>query len=201
MDQELRTKNKKIRKKLSSKSLVLSPKLLGFTLIELIVTTTIIIILTTIGISSYNNMNETQTLRDAASDLKNNLRMTQNKVAAGEKICGSGVNACGGANETCGDEDAEIPLSGWRIEFNVNSYRIYGICGSNEFNSKTYSVLGNPKVTISYPLATETLTFKAFPTTVVNAGNICLSGFNKYYKITVSKSGEINDNGIVSSCP
>ena len=170
---------------------------MGFTLIELIVTTTIIIILTTIGISSYNNMNETQTLRDAGSDLKNNLRMAQNKVANGEKVCGA--TACGGANDIC-DGD-ETPLAGWQVKFNTSSYDIYGLCGADEltkFSSKTYP-LGD-KVTIS-PASVAKLTFKAFPTIVFDFGDICLFGFNKYYKISVSKSGEINDSGIVSSCP
>jgi len=169
----------------------------GFTLIELIVTTTIILILTGVGIAAYNNFNETQILKQAALDLKNNLRFAQTKALAGEKVCGP--DFCGGADTDCGNEDDELPLSGWEVKFNADNYEIYGVCQDKTFNSKTYYYSNDQKIRVS-PLPLD-LRFKAAPLEVLNPGDICLSGFNKKYKLSVTLSGEIIDYGIVSTCP
>lgn len=166
----------------------------GFTLIELLVTTGIISILVTIGLASYNRFNERQILIQAASDLKNNLRLVQNKAMTGEKVCGAG--ACGGTNNICDNEAGEKPLSGWKITFAADSYTINGVCEETEFSDKTYNLASG--ISIS-PLPSP-VTFLSLTKGVSNQAIICLNGFSQIYKITVSSNGEIIDDGLKAVC-
>ncbi len=69
----------------------------GFTLIELLVVIVIIGILATILLASYNDFGARQEVRDAAEDLKSNLRKYQTFAISGQKnptnlLDGSGCN-------------------------------------------------------------------------------------------------------------
>lgn len=165
----------------------------GFSLIELVVAITIVFLLSGIGIASYNSFNETQSLKQEALDLKNNLRLAQNKALSNEKICGQ--TACGGDENTCLESE---PLTGWQVKFNLADYEIYGSCGSNIFSLKKYSLKSGLR--FSYPAQGFILTFQALTAAVVNSSVICLNDSNKTYKLEVKPSGEIKDYGI-TTCP
>lgn len=58
----------------------------GFTLIEIIVVTILIITLSSIGLAAYNSLHQRQVLQQAANEVKSALRDAQNRALAGEKI-------------------------------------------------------------------------------------------------------------------
>lgn len=100
----------------------------GFTLIELIVVTTIIALLTGGGIAAYNRFNEKQILEQAALDLKSNLRVAQNRALSGEKPTGCST------------------LDGYRASFLTASYNFQAICGGSLFGPVTTFNLEKVKI-------------------------------------------------------
>jgi prepilin-type N-terminal cleavage/methylation domain-containing protein len=109
---------------------------LGFTIIELLVTISIIAILFGLGAAKYNEFNRRQIIAQAANELKSNLILAQDKALSGEKDCR--VSKCGGNDGVCGTNDAnERSLEGWFVRIpsppNNTYYEIYGQCGGITF--------------------------------------------------------------------
>lgn len=103
----------------------------GFTLIELLIVIAVISILATIGVPVFTTFNKNQTLKNAASELKSNLRFAQNKAVSGDK------SGCSGT------------LVGWYATFtstgaNATSYNLTSRCKisgtESDGQSKTYSL-------------------------------------------------------------
>ncbi|TSC53515.1 MAG: Uncharacterized protein LiPW16_372 [Microgenomates group bacterium LiPW_16] len=154
---------------------------LGYTLIELMVVISIIGLLVGIGVAQYNEFNKNQTLKQAALTLKNNLRQTQNKALSGEKPT-SGCTAS---------------LSGHKLTFTDNrNYKIVASCGV-DLDVLTGLTLGQ---NVSKSSGPNSILFKVLGQGA-EAGTICLLGFGKRYKISVTVSGEIKDEGFVGTCP
>lgn len=159
-------------------SMRLPGKTSGFTLIELIVAVSIIGILFSIGVAKYGEFNRSQIVEQAALDLKNNLRLAQNRAFIGEKD--SSPTACGTTKY----------LDGWYVSFDSGSYDIYGRCGEDTTFFSTTIPLSSKKVTISSPLP-PTIRFKPLGNGVENAGTITLSGSGGSRTVTVTATGEI----------
>lgn len=153
----------------------------GFTLIEILTATSIMTLLFGIGMIRYNEFNQTQTLKQTALKLKNDLRMVQNKALAGEKpALGCTV------------------LDGYKVTFTATTYQYQATCSPAALGpATTYSLPASVSFS-SYP---SSIIFKVLGQGVNAAGTICLAGFSKYYKLVVTVSGEITDNGFVGSCP
>jgi len=83
----------------------------AFTLIEILVVTAIIMIVTGTGIAGYRRFNRKQILQTAAAELKSNLSLARSWAMAPRKV-------------SC---DAQA-LSGYRIEIASDSYEIYEVC-------------------------------------------------------------------------
>lgn len=156
----------------------------GFSLIELLISITIFGILVGIGMASYNEFNKTQTLKQAALNLKNDLRVAQNKALSGEKT-------------TCAQ------LDGYRVTFSnpqpdQGQYVLAAACaGGSSVNVDSVLL---PKNIFFNPLPSSLL-FKVLGQGVQTARTICVSGFTKIYKLSVTVSGETLDEGVVSACP
>ncbi|MFZ5366305.1 MAG: pilus assembly FimT family protein [Patescibacteria group bacterium] len=157
----------------------------AFTLIELLVVVSIIGILFGVGIAAYNQFNRTQMVVQTGKQVKNYLRLAQSKALTGEKdvVCGSGP--------------ASVPLEGWFIDFSAKE--IYGKCGNDEFGTIPLDIPNNVFVTYygANPLKFKTLAGGA---EVDTEATICISGFDKKYKLRVTSSGEIKDDGF-TTCP
>lgn len=168
------------------KKIILQNK--GLTLIEIIVSVSIIGILTAVGIASYTTFQETQTLKINAQNLINNLRTYQARAMAGEKA------------SLCGSDD----FYGYKIVFHSTSYEAYVTCsdtGDVSSSKKTHS-LSSP-VTLTSPSDGSHLIFKAMSGGIeasLEPLPINLCAYDKLYEITVSKTGEIQDEGITGSC-
>jgi len=145
----------------------------GFTLIELLIVTSIIGILLTTGLASYTNFNRKRMVREAALELMNNLRYAQSKALNGEKPSGCAI------------------LNGWKLEFVSGGYQIKAVCTNGEFGDKDFSF----PTGVSKTSGPSSFLFKVLAQGVNYGGEIELSGFGYKYKIKVTESGEISDEG------
>lgn len=145
----------------------------AFTLIELLIVTSLVGILLTMGVASHNTFNRRRVLRETALALLNNLRHTQTKALSGEK-----PNAC-------------TILNGWKLEFLGGGYQMRAVCTNGEFGEKNFSFPSG----VSKTAGPDSFLFKVLAHGVKGEGEIGLSGFGEIYKIKVSQSGEITDVG------
>lgn len=144
----------------------------GFTLIELMVVISIIALLAGGGVAAFSSFNKTQTLKAAANDLKNNLRLAQSKALSQEKPAGC----------SC--------LNGYQVTIAPSSYSIQAFCGveSPVPCGATQSFLVASGVSLS---PSSTIRFWVLKGGATPAA-ITISGFGKTPLImTVTKTGEI----------
>lgn len=146
-------------------------KLSGFTIIELLITISIIGLVLTIGLVYYQDFNRRQVVVQAAKDLKSNLRLAQSKALSGEKPGG-----CSGT------------LSGYRVDFTANNYTLAAICGDIPFGARTYSFTAG----VSKVSGPNSLLFRVLAGGVDPPGEIVLSGKNYSSKVVVKAGGEIS---------
>lgn len=86
----------------------------GFSLVELLITLSIIALLFSLGLTQYNRFNRRQVLIRAKDNLISELRLAQAKSLASEKPSDCGIN----------------PLVGHKLEFTSNqNYQIVAVCG------------------------------------------------------------------------
>jgi len=151
----------------------------GFTLVEVIVSVGIAISLIGAIIVNYNAHNDTQTLKQAALTLKNDLRLAQSKALAGEKP----ASDC-------------TELVGYSITFSVGSYSLRAQCSPEGAIGPTTTVTLPSGVTFS-PLPSS-FTFRVLSrgTTLAGVTPITLMGFAKSYRLEVSTGGDISDKGL-----
>lgn len=143
----------------------------GFTLIELLLAVSFIGILTAIGLASYNNYNQTQILKQAASDLKSNLRLAQNRAIAGEKPTGCGV------------------LDGYQVSFTAANYTVQALCSGSPLG--TVSTFNLP-AGVSLTSPPSPVLFKVLGLgTNIPSFTITLSGFGKTESVIITPTGEI----------
>lgn len=151
----------------------------GYTLIELLVVTSIMGILFTVGIASYNRFNRTQVLQQAALALKSNLRLAQNKALSGEK-----------------PDTAEcVVLWGYQVSFFHNQapgkdgYKIKPGCDGKYLDAweKSFDLPSS----ITFKTVPSPIFFKGLAQGLDQETTITLTGFGLEKAITVTKTGEI----------
>jgi len=148
---------------------LLAPTSKGFTLVELMVTITIIVLLAGVGAAGYINFNKTQALKSAANDLKNNLRLVQSKALAQEKPAGC------------------VNFEGYRL--NTSSYFMVALCDGVELGSsrKFFSLPSNVSLSPAQ-VDFSVLTGEVTPATItVSLGSSDLT-------VSVSATGKIEGN-------
>ena len=102
----------------------------GFTLLEVLVAATIIAVLSGVSLVGYNRFQERQQLVAAKEQLRNDLRLTQQKALAGEKPAGW----CAASGQT---------LAGWRLEFITppTTYEIKAVCSDGSVSQPDKTVI------------------------------------------------------------
>lgn len=90
----------------------------GFTLIEMIVAVTLMMVLLGLTISGYTSYNSKQNIKQAALTLKSNLRTARTNAMSGKKPL-----ECTEEGET---------LAGYEVSFTVSSYTITPQCSSTD---------------------------------------------------------------------
>lgn len=94
----------------------------GFSLIELMVSVTIIGLLAGLGLVGYSDFNQREQVRQAAETLKSHLRETQSRATGGYKP----VGWCAAAGTA---------LSAWRLRFTSSTeYVIEGVCSNGSIS-------------------------------------------------------------------
>src|SRR3990167_7241242 len=170
-------------------------KSVGFTLIEILVSISVISILLGITYAGYSAFDKRQKLISAGQTLKNILRDAQSRAYNGEVDC----SVC-----YCPNSQSNPQFSGWNVDF--TNRRIYGQCGSSTFSEVSFNlpaeVIITPFVTPVIPSAK--LLFRKYPPGADQKGTICIrrTDFSdSYYKISINLAGTVSDTGeILSSC-
>jgi type II secretory pathway pseudopilin PulG len=145
----------------------------GFTLIEILVTTTIIMLISSLGLAAYNDFNNRQTLDGVASQIKNDLRQIRGWAMNGKKSSG-----CNG------------DLIGYQVTFdpNAHTYRVALLC-PNPITINTFSY--DTRITLSGD-PTNVFVFAALDGSTNEEVTINLSLGARQGELTINSNGEIN---------
>jgi prepilin-type N-terminal cleavage/methylation domain-containing protein len=145
---------------------------LGFSLIELLISISIMTILVGGGIVSYINFNEKQRVIGAAREVQTYLRTAQTKARVGDvpdgcdHLEGYSIRALGGDN----------------------ALRLVAVCETGEVEINQYEI--NPNV--NFDQAVD-VTFANLHGGVSGAQSISLTGSNLSYEFAVTQGGEITE--------
>lgn len=156
----------------------------GFTLLELLVVTGIMIGITGFAISNYNDFNRVERLRQTGKTLKSDLRWAQSQATSGIK-----------PSAACTASDT---LQGYTLTFTQTSYSIQATCLIGGIATAV-----GPTTTVVFPTSSG-VTFSSIPinfqfnviTGAVSVDQtLALSAASHTYTIKISSSGDINDSG------
>ena len=155
----------------------------GFTLLEIIIAISLVMLLTGGVVAGYTSFNDTQKIKQAALTFKSYLRSAQTKATAGVKpaLC--------------------TTLDGYVVGITASSYRVDAMCGgsivSDEQTSHAVSLSGQ---TISSSPSMSSFVFRVLTHAVDIPGNTTFTfqSGTKGYQISVSPSGDISELGFVS---
>lgn len=151
----------------------------GFTLLELLVTTALIMLTVGVIVVNYNNYNENQRVKQAGLLLKTNLRYVQTKAFSAEKPAGC------------------TNLTGYTVTFTATNYSYVATCESFAGPTPTpVSVALAPGLSFtvvpSAPVQFQVLTRGV---NVASDVLITINGPVRNYRLQVTTSGNINDLG------
>jgi prepilin-type N-terminal cleavage/methylation domain-containing protein len=150
----------------------------GFTLIEMLVSITVMILLVGGGIASYITFNDRQTLATSGRKLETLLRAAQKKARVGDKPA-----ACNTLNSY------EVAVAA-----QSNVITLSAICANGPHEPRTETL--NPQITATQ---TRQIRFQVLHGGVTNAGTISLTNGVDTYEIAVSQGGEITDKGVTAN--
>jgi Tfp pilus assembly protein FimT len=146
-------------------------KTIGLTLVEILVTSAIVMTISGLGLAAYNDFNNRQILNATADELKNNLRQVRGWAMAGRKMTG------------CTDT-----LSGYQISFSPDDYQYQvAVLCPNEIAVNTFSY--SDKVTISYD---QSFVFQALTGETGDQIQIDLVLGTRSKSLNINTNGEIN---------
>lgn len=148
----------------------------GYTLVELMVTVTIIVFLTSFGISAYGKAQTSQATKTATETILSALSEAQKKASTGTSDCGAGVE-----------------YFGQKIVFQNSNIALRSTCSTGD--SAIIKNISVPGVTFT---ATSTFIFRPLSQGVILSGgntNISYSAGSSTYLIQVMPSGSIVNQG------
>jgi len=155
----------------------------GFTLIELIVVISILLLISSGVIANYNNFNENQRVKQLALTLKTNLRLAQTKALSGAKPLAPFLCA---------------QLESYTVTFSSSQYSVQATCAAPDDGQGDIMTVSLPSgVTLSTLPLTPVLEFYVLNqgTNLSSEVTIALTGL-KNYAISVAPNGSISDLGI-----
>jgi prepilin-type N-terminal cleavage/methylation domain-containing protein len=157
----------------------------GFTLIELIVSITLIMIVTGYIIANYNNFSENQQIKQTALNFKSNIRFAQtNAFSAYKPASGDCVTS---------------PLDGYVMTFAAGGYTIQPECNSTLQNVNKTTVTYHNGITLTTAPNTTSLLFKVL-TKGISIPNFVQFTFSSpqaahSYEVDVYPNGNVVDVG------
>lgn len=160
----------------------------GFSLIELLVSISVVAILSGIGLAAFSTFSRRQIVASATRQLLSDLRLAQSKADSNEKTV------------DCEDADPdEDLLLGYKVEVNSTDkqYQISPVCTSTPPPAPIKTVSFSPVITVGIVSNPLTITFRTMRQGVESVGfanskvAISLSAYGVTRTVTVSQSGEI----------
>lgn len=154
----------------------------GFTLVELLIAITIIVLLFTIGTAAYRSYSRRQVLVETVSTLKADLQLAEQKAA-------SGVRPTGCTNS--------VVLRGYIVRFTSTGYTVYADCVDPAGWNSTDPEVGqyNFPATVAKTAGSSEITFKVLGqgTTSSTDDTVTLNQevTNQTAVITITKGGSI----------
>ncbi len=150
----------------------------GFTLLEMLIATVVMMMMTGIGLASYLRFTERQTLRNAGKELQTYMRAAQSRARSGDRPTG------------CAQ---------------LFGYAVTGANGGVQIQLSAVCENGVEVVTDTYTLPSGStlggaldMTFGSLKGGVTGAGTVTLISGAQEYEFTVSQGGEIGDGDIVA---
>lgn len=158
----------------------------GFTLVEIVLTFSIMSILSLFGASAYQSYNQNKTMDLAASEIQSVLELGKSRAKSQVK---PEVASCSSVR----------PLYGYRVTFcpggctSTQSYNLSVVCGDtgqySEQIGQTYSLPAN--VTFSNSTQQE-VTFKVLSNEIEGATSVSISGYGQSRTVSVSTTGVVH---------
>ncbi|MDD3679641.1 MAG: hypothetical protein PHX72_02210 [Candidatus Shapirobacteria bacterium] len=147
-------------------------KFIGLTLIEILVSSAVIMVVSGLGLAAYNNFNNRQLLDTTTNELRNNLRQVRGWAMAGKK-----ADDCAGG------------LEGYQFSFGSVSgeYRAYMVCPGPVIVGTFFY---DGRVAINSP--SSTIFFQALTGETGENINISLSLGSRTRQLNIETNGEIN---------
>lgn len=142
----------------------------GFTLLELLVSVTIMMLIVGGGIASYITFNERQQLAAAAKELQGYFRSAQSRARANEVP--DGCTSLQGYSVQVNQDDSEV--------------RLVAECASGDIERATYVLSGT-----ATPNSAINVSFATLKGGVTGAQTITLSQGSRSYSFKVTAGGEI----------
>ncbi len=152
------------------------PRVSGFTLIELMVSVTLLLLLSGLLVAGYNNYNSAQVVVQTAATLKNNLRAVRTSATSGVKP------------EGCSE------LLGYEVDFpNAVAYTSGARCLSGGATAIVGTVTSYTlPVGVRFAVVPQSILFSS-PDGGASDQIIELRGSNKSVKLSVSASGSVGE--------
>ncbi|MCB9813643.1 MAG: prepilin-type N-terminal cleavage/methylation domain-containing protein [Pseudomonadales bacterium] len=165
-------------------------KILGFTLVEMIVTIAIMLVVTGGGIAAFINFNDKQNVQVAVKDLQTLLRSAQTKARVGEdaQLCNTVYNNS---------------LRGYRVFIGegTNTAILSTSCASDKFDpADNRNYVERSRITFDSSVTAKMLgdgdvniEFLSLLGGTDGTGTVVISGLTDVYQFEVSQSGEITE--------
>ncbi len=147
----------------------------GFTLIEILVSVTLLLVISGLMVANYNGFNDAQVVKQAASTMRSNVQAARTKAATGVKPTGC-------------DQ-----LVGYEVDFTQGTYTVSALCmvGGSQQVLPNGTVYPLPEGVIFSPIPLSTI-FYALDRGASVAQTITLNGNQKTATISILASGAIN---------
>lgn len=144
----------------------------GFTLIEIIVSVTLLLVLTGLFIANYNGFNSSQTVKQAASTFIRDLQAARTKAASGTKPTGCDT------------------LVGYTVSFTATTYTDQALCqGGAVGEIHAYAL----PTGVTFSPTPNSITFYALDRGASANQTIFLTGFGTTMNVSVFTSGIVSD--------
>lgn len=160
----------------------------GFTFIELVIVTGIILLFSGLGLAQYNSYSEHSRLKTETNKLKDTLELAKKKTITREIM-----NGC------------DYAFEGYSVTIAFASYTLKFRCNGNKTNIQTFSLISlTPNISVQS--GTGDVDFSAPPTMLsadktIAVKNASLPAASQCLSITIKTTGALTVSDTPSTCP